>query len=393
MELPENFDEKLFNQGRRFFWDHSYALSNSMLLGLVAVFAVPSILRILVSTRRSNSSYTAYKRYLSTHLHTMSWFENELKPGSISWQSLYTVRTRHIKAGMAAKIKGLGVVSQRDVALTQFGFLGFALLKPDKFGVSQLQEGDWDAYVYFWKVIGHMIGLEDRYNICRNSAEETRQVCQMLLERVYTPCLENVPEYFEHAARVMLDGMWSVNPTVDVDAMLYFTRYLADVPGYVYTETDRITFQRKLAKQIDGKPLNTGVDSSLLMCKPALEDLPSLLPRLHYLQDYNSLETTPAYNRLFYKSKLKLAFAFVLSVLYTTYLGRIYFNLNYLYSLLLMKYFPYLAFIRFGVKESFVNIFIEDPTDDTRLIPNSEYYKKKLPSEESWYNKLLMTLW
>jgi hypothetical protein len=79
-----------------------------------------------------------------------------------SWKSLYTVRTRHAKAGMSSKLKGLGVVSQRDVALTQFGFIGFALLKPDKFGVRQLKEGDWDAYVYCWRVIGQMLGLEDR---------------------------------------------------------------------------------------------------------------------------------------------------------------------------------------------------------------------------------------
>lgn len=54
----------------------------SMVAGLVAVFSIPSILKVLVSTQRSNSEYTAYKRYYSTHLHTTSWFENDLKPGS-----------------------------------------------------------------------------------------------------------------------------------------------------------------------------------------------------------------------------------------------------------------------------------------------------------------------
>ena len=55
----------------------------SMVAGLVAVLAIPSILNILVGTRRSNSEYTAYKRYYSTYLHVTSWFEHELKPGSV----------------------------------------------------------------------------------------------------------------------------------------------------------------------------------------------------------------------------------------------------------------------------------------------------------------------
>lgn len=69
-------------RGRAFYWSHSFAIATSMLYGLVAVFAVPSILSVLEGSQRSSSMYTAYKRYLSTLLHTTSWFETELKPGS-----------------------------------------------------------------------------------------------------------------------------------------------------------------------------------------------------------------------------------------------------------------------------------------------------------------------
>lgn len=72
------------------------------------------------------------------------------------------MRSRHVRAGLASKLKGTGTVSQRDLALTLYGFVGFSMLKPDKFGVRQLSEGDWDAYNYVWRVIGHMIGLEDK---------------------------------------------------------------------------------------------------------------------------------------------------------------------------------------------------------------------------------------
>lgn len=79
-----------------------------------------------------------------------------------SWRSLLEVRTRHVKASLSAKLKGQGIVSQRDLALTQFGFIGFSMLKADKFGIRENYDGDWEAYNHFWRVIGHCIGLEDR---------------------------------------------------------------------------------------------------------------------------------------------------------------------------------------------------------------------------------------
>ncbi|XP_072934534.1 uncharacterized protein [Epargyreus clarus] len=391
MRLPEWFDEKQFNRGRKFYWHNCYSFSTSMLLGLVAVFAIPSILRVLVGSRRSTSVYTAYKRYLSTLLHTVSWFENELKPGSISWRSLMAVRSRHFRAGAAAQLKGQGIVSQRDMALTQFGFIGFSVLKPDQFGIRQLSEGDWEAYNHFWRVIGHAIGLEDRYNICRKNIDETREVCQILLDRVYTPCLDNVPEYFEHMARSMLDGQWAINPTIHVEGILYWTKYLANVPGYFFTESERIDLQKRIKQQLKGKSSDIGVDSSTLISKCAIEGLPTGSPKLLYLRDYDTIESSPAYKRLEKAGKNKLSFYSIYAIVYSTWLGRWYFNLNFKFSLLLMKYLPYLAFFRHGVIASYVNIFTEDPVDDTEPKPNAEYYKTKQPMP--WYKELLSLFW
>lgn len=391
LELPKWFDEEKFNRGRKFYLDNCFAFSSSMLLGLAAVFAIPSILRILISTRRSNSVYTAYRRYLSTLLHTISWFENELKPGSISWKSLYAVRSRHLRAGLASKIKGIGVVSQRDLALTQFGFIGFSMLKPDKFGIRQLHEDDWEAYNYTWKVIGYMIGIEDRYNIARDTFEETLEVCQLLKERVYTPCLENVPEYFEHTARVMLEGLWNINPTIETDAVLYWCRVLADVPGYIYTESDRMDFQKKLKEKLKGKSLDTGVDSTEFMSKPAVDGLPKIPPRLLYYKDFNTIETSPYYKHLTFKAKYKMFMFNQYSTLYSSYLGRLYINLNFWFSVFLMRYFPYLVFFKFGIKKSLVNIFEEDPTDETKPVTNAEYFKNRKP--ETWYSAALSLIW
>ncbi|CAK1590418.1 unnamed protein product [Parnassius mnemosyne] len=251
-ELPEWFNEDKFNQARRFYWHNCYGLTSAMLLGMVNVLAVPSILRILVGARRSDDVYPAFKRYVSTFLHAISWFESDLKPGSWSWESLLKVRRRHIRMTLAAKVKGQGLISQRDLVLTQFGFVGLTVLKPDKFGIQTLEDGDWEAYNQFWRVIGFMIGIKERYNICQRTIEETRQVCRLIVQRVYTPCLNDPPEYFEYMARIMLEGVSSSNPTVDTPSLLYWTKYLTDVPGYVYTEDERKEFQSLLRKKLNG---------------------------------------------------------------------------------------------------------------------------------------------
>ncbi|CAH2093949.1 unnamed protein product [Euphydryas editha] len=389
MRIPEWFDEKQFNKARQFYWNNAFQFSTSMVLGLVAVFSVPSMLRIVVGSRRSSSTYTAYKRYLSTLLHIASWFENELKPGSISWRSLMTVRSRHLRASVAADLKGQGIVSQRDLALAQFGFIGLSLLKPDEFGIQQMEHGDWEAYNHFWRVIGHAVGIDDRYNICRKNVEETQKVCQILLDRVYTPCLGNVPEYFEHMSRVMLDGMWSINPTVHIDGLIYWTKYLCNVPGFVYKESERRDLQKRIKEKLNGKSEDIGVDAMSLMAPPLIE-LPARQSRLLYLHDYDSIYTAPTYRKLSLSAKYNLALNVIIKTLYTSYICRLYFNMMYRFSLFRMKYFPYVAFFRFGVMASYTNMFNEDPIGNEEPKPNEYYYNQPT---SPFYKEVLSLLW
>ncbi|XP_045539137.1 uncharacterized protein LOC106709945 [Papilio machaon] len=390
MNLPEWFDENLYNRGRSFFWRFCFGLSGSMTSGLISVFSVPTILAVLVGSRRSSSKYTAFKRYLSTFLHVMSWFRYDLKPGTVSWRSLYEVRRRHLKSGRAARLKNKGTVSQRDLALTQFGFLGYAVLKPDRIGVNQQEADDWEAYNHLWRVIGHMLGIEDRYNICRKNIEETREVCRLILERVYTPCLENVPEYFEHMARVMMDGMWTVNGTMESGSQMYLTKNLANVPGYILTEAERIDLQRRIKEKLNGKHPDIGVDASLLVEKARVEGLPERPPRLLYLKDYDTLDNAPEYKKLSLAAKYKLALFSIFIAFYNTNIGRVLINSYFVLSINLTEYFPYVAFFVYGIKNSYVNIFKESPLDDTPAKPNSEYNKPQQPIP--WY-KAILAFW
>ncbi|XP_072934532.1 uncharacterized protein [Epargyreus clarus] len=391
MRLPEWFDEEKYNNGRRFFWNYCFAFGINIILGLVAVFAVPSILKILMGTRRSNSVYTSYMRYISTLMHVMSWHKYDLKPGTKAWRSLHTVRSRHLRAGLDSQLKGRGTISQRDMGLTLFGFFGFALLKPDHFSIRQDNKEDWEGFNHFWRTIGYMIGLEDRYNICRKNIDETREVCRLIKERVFTPCLENVPEYFEHLARVMLKGLGMLSAQIETNSILFSARHLADVPGYVYSESERIDFQKKLKEHLKGKSEDIGVDTAKLINKSAVEGLPKGPPRLLYLKDFDSIETTPAYRQLNFLARYKLASAKLVVTIYNTSVGRWLGNLLFRWNNFIVFNFPYKAFMLFGVRKSFVNMFAESPKDDEQPKLNAEYYKPLPP--DTWYDKLLTILW
>ncbi|XP_013167689.1 PREDICTED: uncharacterized protein LOC106117794 [Papilio xuthus] len=386
MKLPEWFDEKLFKKGQRFYCRFCFGISYSMLTGLVALFAIPTILEVLAGSRRSSTKYTAYKRYVATFLHIQSWYTCELKPGSVSWKSLTAVRSAHIKNGRAARLKKKGTVSQRDVALTLFSLVGPGILKPDRFGIRQLEADDWEAYNHYWAVIGYMLGLEDRYNVCRRNIYETRQVFQLLLDRVFVPCLENVPEYFEHMARVMMDGLWAVMGATESDSLMYITKNLFDVPGFIIFEGERINLQRRLREQLGGKHKDTGVDVSTIIEKSCIDGLPDTPPRLLYLKDYESLETSPEYKKLSYDSKFKLGtLCFIMSV-YSTTIGRVLLNWYYRFSMFMTEYLPYVAFFLYGIKKSYVDMFKDPDMDSTPPKPNSWYNNRK---PEPWYKTFI----
>ena len=57
---------------------------------------------------------------------------------------------------------GLRRITQADMALTQFGFIGFTLLSGDQLGIKATDE-ELNGLVHFWRVIGYMLGMQDKY--------------------------------------------------------------------------------------------------------------------------------------------------------------------------------------------------------------------------------------
>ncbi|XP_026476273.1 uncharacterized protein LOC113381812, partial [Ctenocephalides felis] len=253
IDLPTWFDEEKFARGQKYYYKNSYGMFVGKLCGLIAVLAVPTILRILMFTQRSSVPFTAYKRYIATLLHTTLWYDIKLTKDSRSWKSLIQVRKRHFQAGQSACAKGLGSVTQKDLALTQFGFMGFILIRPKFLGIQCDDKKDREAFVHVWRCVGYMMGLEDRFNICRDSLEETEDLCEVLLAKYFAPLLSTYNKDFEDMSKALLEGMWTFNPFIHFTTFMYFTRRLSGVPEYKFP-LPNIVDNQKIGKTMHWYP-------------------------------------------------------------------------------------------------------------------------------------------
>lgn len=126
------------------------------------------------------------------------------------------------------------------------------------------------------------------------------------------------------------------------------------------------------------------------MCKSSVDGLPNLPPRMFYVRDFDTIETVPAYRQLSFAAQYRLAVLSVFAAFYGTEFGRIVLNGFYWLNNFIAFYFPYNAMFRFGFKKAFVNMFYEDPKDDTTPKPNAEYRKPHPPA--TWFSKFLTIL-
>lgn len=147
-------------RAQKVFKNNFFAMFFGMYCGLLAILAIPSILNVLVHTKKSSSDMTAYKRYMETIYHTLTWFRNDLQPGTTAWKSLSAVRKFHLSASRSAKGAKVGFISQRDMAITQYGFIGFSIIGQTMIGVQGSRE-EMDDYCHLWRVLGHVLGISD----------------------------------------------------------------------------------------------------------------------------------------------------------------------------------------------------------------------------------------
>lgn len=308
--LPPYYNEASFKQGQQFFRRNIFAMLVSKLMGLVSILSIPSILRVLQFTKMSSEDLSAYKRYMATLLHMKVWYEHDFEPSSDLWKSIENVKCRHNNASKRSCNVGNPRITQLDMALTQFGFMGFAITRTEMVGVHVTNAEELRNFVHVWRVVGHLMGIEDRFNICRESLEETRAICEELITRVFKPSVEKQEEQFVFMSFRLIKGMWVMHPVLEEQS---FMNYLI-------------------------KLLNNGQVEDCVV--------------------YKEQKIQMTFGQRFNERFVELALVGL-----KFYLIRVFQNFMMHLSFFLMRHFPFLAFYKFGYKNSIVTI-LDGPTQE-----------------------------
>ncbi|KAG9510284.1 Receptor-type guanylate cyclase Gyc76C, partial [Fragariocoptes setiger] len=201
---PDWFDQDLFEHAKSVYEKHLMAINLAHLLGLILLVRVNSIFDTLNATGKSSTVSKLFRRYVSTVLRVKCWYEGDIfENGSQANLSLLGVRIMHDSvahqlnnspnraACQARNNQASYHISEYDIMLTQFAFIGLIVLQPKRMGLmNDFDEHDLRSLLHFWRIIGHALGATDRYNLCSRTPEEVRDLCRAILEFEMRPALQ-----------------------------------------------------------------------------------------------------------------------------------------------------------------------------------------------------------
>lgn len=85
-------------------------------------------------------------------------------------------------------------LNQYDMAMTQFAFIGLAMIYPKRSGLVAASIDELELINYYWRVLGHCMGIKDEFNLCNfDTYDEISQVNKLLFEEEYKKVLETQP--------------------------------------------------------------------------------------------------------------------------------------------------------------------------------------------------------
>lgn len=221
-DLPDWFNEKLFKEGQNYYKQNILAMAISSIMGLFAILSIPDVLKVLIYTKKSSVPYIAFNRYIQTLLHIHNLYTCDPNDADSNWyKTINIICGKHKVSSKRSKNANIGGIYQTDLALTQFAFVGYVFIAPKFIGLLNKPEKE-EAFNHLWRVIGYMLGIPDRLNLCRKSAVETRELCQKISTDILANYLNEAPPDYYHTISIILHGLWCIDVTLDKDAFLSF---------------------------------------------------------------------------------------------------------------------------------------------------------------------------
>lgn len=155
-----------------------------------------------------------------------------------AWESITHIRKLHVSISKRADRNDVGIISQKDMAITQFAFVGSQLLSPQKLGI-QGSPQQFEDFSYYWRLLGYMLGIEDRFNVCGETLDETLSRCAAIRE-ILLPNFVNFNPRAEEYLRIAIEGMKGFEPWLHTETQLFTVKRLMGVPGYHYFDKEAV---------------------------------------------------------------------------------------------------------------------------------------------------------
>lgn len=111
-------------------------------------------------------------------------------------------------------------MSQYDMALTQWAFVGPVIQFPEAYGIGNATDAELDGFVHLWEVIGYSLGIEDKFNFCQGGLAPTLRRSREALAGIVLPSLREARPPWEYMSRCMADGLGYVLPGVNFKVQL-----------------------------------------------------------------------------------------------------------------------------------------------------------------------------
>lgn len=101
------------------------------------------------------------------------------------------------------------------MSATLFGFIGYVIILPEKIGIAHASKYDLECFVHFWRVIGYALGIEDRFNICRGSFQETKAICEEMFQKALLPNVYKSTDQYLFMSNAMVRGINAFIPVFE----------------------------------------------------------------------------------------------------------------------------------------------------------------------------------
>ncbi|RWS06590.1 hypothetical protein B4U79_14833 [Dinothrombium tinctorium] len=221
---------------------HVYSLNVAHLAGLMLGIQLPLALVPLLSTGRSKTVSRLFKRYQSTQLRVKIWYEEDpFDKNSKAFHSFRAVRAMHgsvcdkMNKGERREFgKDRVWISQCEMAMTLWAFMGLLILYPKECGLHRARRDHFEAFIHMWRVFAYTNGIADRFNICSGNFEETYALFQLILNKVFKPLVIRCPdEVGIEMSKGIVKALRPITPTLRWQVFMTYWYNILDIPNEI----------------------------------------------------------------------------------------------------------------------------------------------------------------